>query len=178
MPLNFEFKAKTNSIAALEIKFQQLNARFVGEDYQTDTYFNALNGRLKLREGTIEHALIHYKREDKAGAKSSEVLLYQPRPGKQLNQVLTAAMGIKIVVEKKRRIWFVENVKIHFDRVEGLGEFVEVEAIDNDGTITLEKLKEQCGWFADFFDVGEEDYVGESYSDLFTKKITTAGAFR
>lgn len=38
------------------------NADFKGKDHQIDTYFNVHNGRLKLREGTIENNLIHYER--------------------------------------------------------------------------------------------------------------------
>ena len=49
--------------------------------------------------------------------------------------MLIKSIGIKVVVEKTRKIYFVDNVKIHFDEVENLGSFVEVEAIDLDGTL-------------------------------------------
>ncbi len=56
--LNFEFKAKTEDLDDLEKKLLILNPTFIGEDNQTDTYFNVTQGRLKLREGNIENALI------------------------------------------------------------------------------------------------------------------------
>ena len=58
--LNIEFKARAKDIAALEILLLQHNPSFIGEDHQIDTYFNVQVGRLKLREGNIENALIHY----------------------------------------------------------------------------------------------------------------------
>src|SRR5687767_4078900 len=100
MPLNFEFKARTTKLAFLESTLQAVSPQFIGEDNQTDTYFNVLNGRLKLREGNIENALIHYTREDLAASKTSEVILYQHPPDPSLKQALTRAMGIKVVVEK------------------------------------------------------------------------------
>jgi adenylate cyclase class IV len=69
MHINFEFKAKHDDIEGLEQKLLALNPLFVGEDHQVDTYFNVPNGRLKLREGNIEHALIFYDRPDDADAK-------------------------------------------------------------------------------------------------------------
>ena len=123
--LNIEFKAKATNVAALEEILLQHNPLFIGEDHQIDTYFNVQTGRLKLREGNIENALIHYEREDTAGAKSSHVLLYQHQPDKTLKEILIKTLGIKAVVDKKRKIYFINNVKFHFDNVEGLGTFIE-----------------------------------------------------
>jgi predicted adenylyl cyclase CyaB len=169
--LNIEFKAVTNRLADLETLLLQHNPLFVGEDHQVDTYFNVSAGRLKLREGNIENALIHYEREDFAGAKSSHVLLYQHQPDKTLREILIKTLGIKAVVDKRRKIYFINNVKFHFDKVEGLGTFVEVETIDKDGSIGKEKLQEQCNKYADLFGFGEEDFCSDSYSDMILEKV-------
>lgn len=166
MPLNFEFKARCTRNEELEHALAELSPRFVGEDHQVDTYFNVAHGRMKLREGNIENSLIHYTRSNVAGAKQSDVLLYHHQPNPELKQVLTAALGVKVVVEKKRRIYFVGNVKLHFDQVAGLGSFVEVEAIDGDGSIGLEQLQEQCRFFASRFGIAPADYLANSYSDM------------
>ena len=126
--LNIEFKAVANNIEALEEKLLSLSPKFIGEDHQKDTYYDVQIGRLKLREGNIENALIWYQREDIAGAKQSDILLYQHAPDEALKQILVKLHGIKIVVDKIRKIYFVDNVKFHFDRVKGLGTFIEVEA--------------------------------------------------
>jgi adenylate cyclase, class 2 len=168
--INFEFKARCADIIAAEKKLLTLDPAFAGEDNQTDTYFNVPDGRLKLREGNIENALIFYKRENTAGAKLSTVLLYQHQPDASLKDILTASLGIKVVVAKKRRIYFIENVKFHFDSIAGLGTFAEVEAIDRTGDIGLEKLKEQCSAYADLLGIQPEDYIAHSYSDMLMEK--------
>lgn len=170
MHLNFEFKALAQNLPELEKKLQQASPEFIGEDHQIDTYFHVPNGRLKLREGNIENALIHYERANTANAKTSIVSLYQHQPDAALKQVLTAALGIKAVVDKKRKIYFVGNVKFHFDQVQELGSFVEVEAIDKDGSMGLAKLQEQCTLYIDLFHIQPEDFVSLSYSDLLLAK--------
>jgi predicted adenylyl cyclase CyaB len=168
--LNFEFKAKTTDLDNLEKRFLDLNPEFIGEDNQTDTYFNVTIGRLKLREGNIENSLIWYERENTAGAKRSNVLLYQHKPDKTLKDILIKVHGIKVIVEKKRRIYFIKNVKFHFDTIEKLGTFIEVEAIDKDGTLGLEKLKAQAEEYAIFFNLKPSDYIAISYSDMLLNK--------
>jgi adenylate cyclase class 2 len=164
--LNIEFKARTARLDALEKRLHELQPRFIGEDHQIDTYFNVPHGRLKLREGRIENALIHYERRDEAGAKASQVQLYNHTPDPALKEALTRALGVKVVVDKRRRIYFIANVKFHFDTVAGLGTFVEVEAIDVDGRHDAESLHEQCRHYAAWLSVPAEDYEARSYSDL------------
>jgi adenylate cyclase, class 2 len=167
--LNIEFKAICSNLEAAENILLQHNPFFKGTDHQVDTYFNVPNGRLKLREGIIENALIHYERENTAGSKSSHVLLYQHQPDEELKAVLTKALGIKAVVDKQRKIYFINNVKFHFDTVQQLGTFIEVEAIDTDGSIGKEKLQEQCNFYADLFKIKKDDFISVSYSDMIMK---------
>ncbi len=167
--LNFEFKAKTTELDNLEKKLLELNPKFIGEDNQTDTYFNVTTGRLKLREGNIENSLIYYERQNTAGAKQSDVLLYRHNPDKTLKDILIKLHGIKVIVEKIRKIYFIDNVKFHFDTIPELGTFIEVEAIDKNGNIGIEKLKEQANKYAALFNIKPSDYIALSYSDLILK---------
>ncbi len=166
MPLNIEFKATTSNLSAAENILLLHNPTFIGEDHQIDTYFTVPHGRMKLREGNIENALIHYERENTAGSKSSQVLLYQHKPDQNLKDVLIKALGIKTVVDKKRKIYFIENVKFHFDTVKELGTFIEVEAIDKDGSISKETLEQQCDMYAALFNISQQDFMSLSYSDM------------
>lgn len=165
---NFEFKARSNNLVSLENKLLTLSPKFIGEDHQIDTYFNVEKGRLKLREGNIENALIYYERKNVADSKQSNVLLYQFQPDVSLKEILTKVQGIKVIVNKRRKIYFIENVKFHFDNVEALGTYVEVEAINTENS-GIEKLKEQCKYYADFFEIKDSDYESQSYSDLILK---------
>jgi len=166
MPVNYEFKARAADLDALENKLVPYGPKFIGIDHQIDTYFQVTQGRMKLREGNIENTLIHYQRNNTAGAKQSDVILYEHEPHPSLKQLLLAALGEKVVVDKKRKIYFIENVKFHFDEVKELGSFVEVEAIDKDGSIGLEKLQEQCIFYGQLFEIAPSDYESASYSDM------------
>lgn len=165
---NVEIKARTTNAAGIRTWLIEAGARYIGLDHQVDTFFHLPEGkgRLKLREGNIENALIHYHRPDQEGPKTSEVTLYKTDKGKQLKEVLQRSLGIKVVVDKQRHIYFIGNVKFHLDEVKGLGTFVEIEAIDEDGSIGLEKLKEQCTHFMEELRIGEEDLIDVAYADM------------
>lgn len=164
--VNFEFKARVADPDALEAKLKALHPIFKGEDHQVDTYFNVSSGRLKLREGNIENALIHYERRNVAGAKQSDIILYEHQPAPALKDILVKTLGVKVVVDKRRRIYFIENVKFHFDEVKGLGRFIEVEAIDRTGEIGIDQLKAQCNHYARLFELQPDNYIASSYSDM------------
>lgn len=168
--LNVEIKAKCLDQDRIRKILSEHNALAKGIDHQIDTYFSVPNGRLKLREGNIENALIHYQRSNQEGPKQSEVTLFQCFDGSTLKTVLSKALFILAVVDKKREIYFIENVKFHLDTVEGLGTFVEIEAIDTDGTLRKDKLHQQCLYYLELFKITEKDLIAESYSDMVMKK--------
>jgi len=169
---NYEFKARVSELKKYEQLLLTLNPRFQGVDNQKDTYYNTDHGRLKLREGNIEHALIHYTRVNRADAKISDVILYKHRPSPALNDILSVHLGVKVIVVKKRKIYFIENVKIHMDEVERLGTFLEVEAINEGGNYTLDFLQEQCAYYLEFFGIDKTWLINYSYSDLLLQKDT------
>ena len=164
--INIEIKARTTDQEKIREILKSNNAEFKGVDHQIDTYFKVGSGRLKLREGNIENHLIHYERENKSGPKRSSVLLYKYSPDQNLKEILTNSLGILTVVDKKREIYFIDNVKFHLDSVVGLGTFVEIEAIDKDGSIGNEKLLEQCNYCLNLLNVSKDDLLENSYSDL------------
>lgn len=166
MPINVEIKARTKAIKTIRKLLENQLARYVGLDHQVDTYFKITQGRLKLREGEIENALIHYARSNQAGPKTSEVLLYQSPTNSSLKAILTAALDTLVVVDKMREIYFIDNVKFHLDKVTDLGTFVEIEAIDRDGSIGQEELTRQCQYYIELFQIEEKDLIPNSYSDL------------
>jgi adenylate cyclase class 2 len=166
MHLNVEIKAHSNDIDAIREWLISNNADYKGLDKQTDTYFNVANGRLKLRQGNIENALIHYKRENQAEPKDSQVTMTHVENDEMLKQVLRKACGVLVEVIKKREIYFIDNVKFHIDDVPGLGNFVEIEAIDTTGEIGKERLLEQCGYYMKMLSIKNDDLASLSYSDM------------
>lgn len=163
---NIEIKARCADPVAIRAILYANQAEFRGLDVQTDTYFRVQHGRLKLREGQIENCLIYYDREDQVGPKQSDVVLFPTAVNSPLKEVLSKALGVLVVVEKRREIYFIENVKFHLDAVKGLGGFVEIEAIDLDGSIGNERLLAQCQFFLGLCHINPVDLVSVSYCDL------------
>lgn len=97
---------------------------------QRDTYFRTRAGRLKLREEEPGGAtLIAYERPDGARARVSSYRLVPVSDPGELRAALDAALGTLVVVEKERRLLLWNGVRIHLDRVAGLGSFVELEGV-------------------------------------------------
>jgi len=169
--LNVEIKARCLDTKVFERTLRSLGANFHGVDHQLDTYFRVSQGRLKLREGNIENALIHYAREDDfTGPKKSLVTLYQlGERASELKNILSNSIGILVVVDKCRKIFFIENVKFHIDTVEQLGTFVEIEVMDHlgdSGPIEFEQLKTQCDHYIEALQISKVDLISHSYSDM------------
>jgi len=71
-----------------------------------------------------------------------------------------------VIVDKKREIYFIDNVKFHIDTVKNLGTFVEIEAIDQEGIISEDNLRKQCQKYLDLFTISKNDLISCSYSDM------------
>lgn len=94
--------------------------------HQRDTYFHAPHGRLKLREAPPAPAeLIAYSRDDVADLKVTDYRIAPVAEPPALVETLGDALGIRLAVEKERRLLCWGNVRIHIDRVSGLGSFME-----------------------------------------------------
>ena len=164
--INFEIKARCRNTSNIRKILRLNNAVYKSKDYQIDTYFKVNRGRLKLREGEIENYLIYYEREDKKGPKQSEVILFEIEKDSSLKQLLTKALGMHIIVEKQREIYFIDNVKFHIDKVKDLGFFVEIEAIGDGENVNLKELKNQCGLYLQLLKISGKDLISLSYCEL------------
>jgi adenylate cyclase class IV len=165
--LNVEIKARSGRLAQIRAWLHGQQAEHRGTDHQVDTYFQVPTGRLKLRQGEIEQNLIFYQRPDQAGPKPSQVHLYHPEgPAEDLLALLSASLGVWQQVRKTRDIYFIDNVKFHLDEVEGLGTFVEIEAIDIQGDLGADYLRAQCDRYLEWLHIQPQDLVEQSYSDL------------
>lgn len=131
MAKNLEFKVRYESLDALLPKLTELKATYTEKIHQVDTYFQNPKGRLKLRETdeSDEGWLIYYERPNALESRYSIYHLCKIAEPTALKELLTAALGIKTIVKKQRSFWMFKNTRIHLDRVEGLGEFVELETV-------------------------------------------------
>ncbi len=90
MHVNVELKAYCSNPHQVRTILESKRAEYKGLDRQIDTYFRVQNGRLKLREGTIENNLIFYERSNQAGPKDSNIILYTSALGSSLKDALVA----------------------------------------------------------------------------------------
>jgi homotetrameric cytidine deaminase len=163
---NIEIKARDADPArTLELALG-LGATDKGVISQRDTYFARARVRLKLREQEPgEDELIEYRRADEAGSRTSSYRRVPVGAAAELREALDAALGTLVVVAKRRRLLLLDNVRIHLDEVEGLGSFMELEAVaaaDSD----LAAEHDQVARLRAQLEIGDEALVGESYSDL------------
>ncbi len=141
---------------------------------QRDTYFRVPQGRLKLREeeGAAPH-LIAYERPDITGSRESRYRIVEMAQADDLEAALSDVLGVEVVVRKERRLFLWEgNVRIHLDTVEGLGSFIEFEAVaaaDSD----LKHERDQAARLRAAFEIDDADVIRGSYCDLMMSRAST-----
>lgn len=127
---NLEIKVRCPDLAAARERARRVATEVVGVDRQVDTYFRVPRGRLKLRESSLSGGqLIPYLRPDEVGARRSDYQVIPVDDPAGLRELLAALLGTHRVVRKRREILLHDNVRIHLDEVEGLGSFLELEAV-------------------------------------------------
>ncbi|MBC8105939.1 MAG: class IV adenylate cyclase [Anaerolineae bacterium] len=178
MAKNIEIKARFGDLSIARRLAKALGARKRAMLVQVDTYFAVPDGRLKLREisGDARRAeLIWYDRPDRKTARASRYYVVPVADPKGLKVALTAALGVTTVVRKRRELWMFKNVRIHLDCVDGLGSFIELEAVvgnrHSSATSRANLLKVQR---ALRIELGV--LVSQSYSDLVQPAKLTAGS--
>jgi predicted adenylyl cyclase CyaB len=165
MARNIEIKARVPDPAALRARVAGLATSGPELLLQRDTFYNAPAGRLKLREIGGAAELIYYERPDRLGPKTS---IYSRTPvpdAVSMRELLSRCLGTKSVVAKSRELFLAGQTRIHLDKVEGLGSFVELEVVlaagqtDAEGEQIASDLMAQLG-------IREADLVGQAYVDL------------
>lgn len=152
MANNIEIKARVCDRAGLEARARAIADQGPIAIAQDDTFFACGNGRLKLREfGDGQAQLIFYQRNDQAGPKNSFYRIVPVGDPAALRDALTLAYGIVGRVVKQRTLYLAGRTRIHLDRVQGLGDFMELEVVlaqhDSaaEGELEAQRLMSQLG---------------------------------
>ena len=162
--VNAEFKAGCANIPAAIRRVRGAGARRKAREHQVDTYYRVAEGRLKVRETGPRAELVWYFRGDALRSKRSDVLLLSlPEPA-SIKETLARSLGVKVVVDKVRRIYLKDNVRVHFDQVKRLGTFVEIEAVGQPKD--FRRLQRQAEEMARVLGLRPNDLIRGSYSDL------------
>jgi adenylate cyclase class IV len=163
---NIEIKARASDFVAQRVRAAELSGRPPEMLRQEDTFFGTRRGRLKLRSlGGGRGELIYYEREDREGPTESRYMILPTHEAPALRAALSQALGVSGTVRKEREVYLVEGTRIHFDSVQRLGEFIELEAVlapgesADDGHARVSELLEALG-------ISSEDLVDRAYIDL------------
>ena len=166
MATNIEIKARVRDWAELERRVEILADGPGRVLHQHDVFFNAAQGRLKLRVLADDQGyLVYYRRADQAGPKASEYVLAPSTAPAALEEALAAALGVRGVVDKQRVLYMVGQTRVHLDQVDGLGAYMELEVVlepgqgAEQGARIAEDLMAQLG-------IDPGDLVHGAYIDL------------
>ena len=134
MARNVEIKARIDGIGAVAARVAALADQGPIEIPQDDTFFESARGRLKLRAlSATEGQLIFYRQPDQAGPKESFFVIVPTAAPDALREALSLAYGQTGRVRKRRTLCLVGRTRVHLDRVEHLGDFLELEVVLAEG---------------------------------------------
>ncbi|WP_019139794.1 class IV adenylate cyclase [Noviherbaspirillum massiliense] len=166
MARNIEIKARIDSVETILPLAARIADQGPTEIHQDDTFFACPNGRLKLRAFSAQEGqLIFYRRPDAAGPKESFYVISPTNSPDTLRQALALAYGETGRVRKQRTLFLAGRTRIHLDRVEGLGHFLELEVVladserSEDGIAEAHALLEQLA-------IGPGQLIEGAYLDL------------
>ena len=161
---NIEIKARCDDLIQARERAEALGAKFAGVLNQIDTYFHVPHGRLKLRQINSDRTeLIWYRRPQAQEARPSDYFVVPISDAATMLSALTAALGVRGTVRKRRNLLLWKNVRIHMDQVESLGTFIELEAVvseSDDENVSRARIDELIR------ELAIEDLIAVSYSDL------------
>lgn len=133
---------------------------------QTDTYFPAQDSRLKLREIKNDSPeLIWYRRPNHTEIRTCEYRRLAIQNLDAVKNGLSAILGVEAVVVKTRRLYRWQNVRIHLDQVDKLGDFIEFEAVLSHRSQTAEGER-QLTRLKTWLGLSEAHAIATSYRDL------------
>ena len=166
MRRNIEIKARIESVEALASKVAAIATRGPVEIVQDDTFFRCDSGRLKLRAFSKDGGeLIFYRRANQRGPKESFYLKAPTSAPEILRESLSLAYGQAGRVRKRRTLFLVGRTRIHLDRVEGLGDFVELEVVLADGESSEVGVRE-VNELMQKLDIEPSQLIDDAYVDL------------
>ena len=143
MYVEIETKLKVESLDEIEARLHSLGAEFVEQQHQIDRQFDdrrrtmaTTDQCLRLRIQTVKDAtkfIITYKGpKEKSDIKSRqeiEVVVDDAAAAEKILSVLGYEPAL--IVEKTRRLWKLDGCEVALDRLDMLGDFIEIEGPDS-----------------------------------------------
>jgi adenylate cyclase, class 2 len=162
---NLEAKFRIDDAALTRRRAEAIGFSMRATLDQRDTFFDVAHGKLKLREEADGAALIHYGRVHRGALEVSDYEIVPIADPSPLRAMLAAALGIVAEISKQRMLLLRRNVRLHLDRVDGLGSFGEIEAVITAGE-TPELYRVEVGDILAALEIDPNDLITKSYFEL------------
>lgn len=167
---NVEIKARIQHVDTIRARVAALADQGPTEIEQDDTFFRCERGRLKLRAfSPTEGQLIFYRRPDEAGPKESFFVISTTSAPDSLREALTLAYGSAGRVRKRRTLYLVGRTRVHLDRVESLGHFLELEVVLAQGESADSGIKEARALMV-ALGIADDQLIEGAYVDLLARQ--------
>ncbi|MBO4372292.1 MAG: class IV adenylate cyclase [Bacteroidales bacterium] len=157
-PYTIEIKARCQNPERIKAILETVEAKYQGCNNETDSYLKDNSHILKLRESGNIVTIFKYTEETTTGK------LYRQVSNSLMKDLLIKTCGLDKVVTKRREIYIIDNVKINIDQVEGLGNFVEIEAESDDENYTA--TLQNCKFYLSLLGIKQRDIIPFSYCDM------------
>ncbi len=165
MGKNLELKIKVDSFSDFENIAKMIGAERTAVLNQKDVYYNFSIGLLKLRNVNGKYELIKYLRNESGAERwSNYELLYLS--GENVEKYLGELFEQEAVVNKIRTLYMYKDTRIHFDEVENLGRFIELEAVVTDSE---KEAESQFNFLVEKLNLNLDRQINCSYRDLILK---------
>ncbi len=162
---NLEAKFRLHDLERARHNAEAIGYRFKATLAQCDTFFRAAVGKLKLREEESGARLIYYSRGDNQHLKLSNYEIVAIAEPEKFRRMMTEALGTITTVNKTRILLMRDNVRLHLDRVEGLGVYGEIEAVlaDNEDA---EHSRPAVDELLSALEISRNNLIEESYFEM------------
>jgi len=165
MSKNIEAKAYYPDLQKARSICEKMGARLTCSQEQRDTYFEVASGRLKLRESNVrEPCIIYYMRSNMPALRESAYKSVKV-PGASLRELLSDALGVRVVVKKRRDTYEFRSALINVDEVDELGTFVEIE-VDEEQADSADEQQNLAKWLKQQLRIQDNDIVPWSYGEM------------
>jgi adenylate cyclase class 2 len=167
MEVEIKFRVEFDRIRE---KIESIGAKFIGEEIQEDLYFSLPPKHLlRIRRiANLGESILGYKEiKDERNEEFDEIEVRVEDFDKTREILKRLGFKEEVWVKKHRYIYKLDNVTFELNKVEGLGDFLDIEVMSDN----IKKAKEKIWEIAKLLGLKEEDVEPRLYQELLKEKI-------
>ncbi|MGQ9643243.1 MAG: class IV adenylate cyclase [Ignavibacterium sp.] len=167
MARNLEIKVKLDSHRQIKTILTKNKIKLNDVLHQKDIYYKIPSGLLKLRIENGKQTLIFYQRNEKSKKRWSDYFLLDISSN-DADKFFDKFLERIIEVKKVRELYLFNNTRIHLDKVDKLGYFLELETRVVNG---LREAEKRFSYLVDLLDLKKYPEIRNTYRNLLLEEI-------